>query len=215
MDDEWRQDLCHGMDAGIQVHRRAMGHLLRADDDVPAGHRRARVQHSCVSWDAFSRPTMEFAGYSCIGSPDPLFVHQFSHAWFDFRDQRDQYANYFRIRPSQPGSTSSSACPCAGDFLTTTRTHGASQLQIRVTVIRLGEALLRSAISTVRLSLAPLPGHCPSCPRRRLPASPICMTNMDCVPGKSYGFVDAFNPRSSWTDARCARHRPGHHHDDG
>ena len=47
------------------------------------------------SWDAFSRPTMEFEGYSYISGADPLFVHQYSHAWFDFRNQRDQYANYF------------------------------------------------------------------------------------------------------------------------
>ena len=25
----------------------------------------------------------------------PLFVHQYSHAWFDFRDRRDVYADYF------------------------------------------------------------------------------------------------------------------------
>ncbi len=36
------------------------------------------------------------AGYSWISSTDPLFVHQYSHAWFDFRNQRDQYADYFR-----------------------------------------------------------------------------------------------------------------------
>ncbi len=29
--------------------------------------------------------------------PDlPLFVHQYSHAWFDFRGRRDGYADYFR-----------------------------------------------------------------------------------------------------------------------
>ncbi len=47
------------------------------------------------SWDSFSRPVMQFGNYSYIGSHDPLFVHQFSHAWFDFRAKRDKYANYF------------------------------------------------------------------------------------------------------------------------
>jgi hypothetical protein len=46
-------------------------------------------------WDAFTRPTMEFGGYKYISSSDPLFVHQYSHAWFDFRNKRDRYANYF------------------------------------------------------------------------------------------------------------------------
>ena len=38
LDAEWRKDLRPELDAGIQVHRRALGHLLRTHDDVPAGH---------------------------------------------------------------------------------------------------------------------------------------------------------------------------------
>ena len=26
---------------------------------------------------------------------DPLFVHQYSHAWFDFRKKHDKFVNYF------------------------------------------------------------------------------------------------------------------------
>jgi hypothetical protein len=47
------------------------------------------------SWNAFSRPAMEFQGLKYISWRDPLFVHQYSHAWFDFRNKRDRYANYF------------------------------------------------------------------------------------------------------------------------
>jgi len=46
-------------------------------------------------WQAFSRPRIQYAGFDYISANDPLFVHQYSHAWFDFRNQRDQYANYF------------------------------------------------------------------------------------------------------------------------
>jgi hypothetical protein len=31
-----------------------------------------------------------------IGSFAPLFVHQYSQAWFDFHNKRDKYADYFR-----------------------------------------------------------------------------------------------------------------------
>jgi hypothetical protein len=48
-----------------------------------------------TSWDAFTRPTLNYAGFEYIGAGDPLFVHQYSHAWFDFRNKRDKYANYF------------------------------------------------------------------------------------------------------------------------
>ena len=46
-------------------------------------------------WDAWSRPIMHYAGFDYISAADPLFVHQYSHAWFDFRNQRDRYADYF------------------------------------------------------------------------------------------------------------------------
>jgi hypothetical protein len=46
-------------------------------------------------WDAFSRPTITYDGFKYISAADPLFVHQYSHAWFDFRRKRDKYADYF------------------------------------------------------------------------------------------------------------------------
>ncbi len=46
-------------------------------------------------WPAWSRPVMRYKGLEFIGDRDPLFVHQYSHAWFDFRAKRDAFANYF------------------------------------------------------------------------------------------------------------------------
>jgi hypothetical protein len=47
-------------------------------------------------WDAWKRLTFEYEGMRYIGSFAPLFVHQYSQAWFDFRGKRDKYANYFQ-----------------------------------------------------------------------------------------------------------------------
>ncbi len=47
-------------------------------------------------WEAWSRPVMEYKGYRYISAKDPLFVHQYSHAWFDFRGKRDRFADYFQ-----------------------------------------------------------------------------------------------------------------------
>jgi hypothetical protein len=47
------------------------------------------------SWSAFTRPPMKYENFSYISGSDPLFVHQFSHAWFDFARKRDAYADYF------------------------------------------------------------------------------------------------------------------------
>jgi hypothetical protein len=46
-------------------------------------------------WDNFSRPMIEYAGFKYISGGDSLFVNQYSHAWFDFRNKRDKYADYF------------------------------------------------------------------------------------------------------------------------
>ena len=47
------------------------------------------------TWQAWTRPRIQYAGFDYISDSDPLFVHQYSHAWFDFRHKRDKFANYF------------------------------------------------------------------------------------------------------------------------
>jgi hypothetical protein len=47
------------------------------------------------SWGAWKRPTVEYDGLKYISGNDPIFTHQYSHAWFDFRGKHDRYANYF------------------------------------------------------------------------------------------------------------------------
>lgn len=48
------------------------------------------------TWNAWKRITFEYDGMRYIGSFAPLFVHQYSQAWFDFRGRRDKYADYFQ-----------------------------------------------------------------------------------------------------------------------
>jgi len=46
-------------------------------------------------WNTWRRPMSDYEGIFFIDAGAPLFVHQYSHAWFDFRDRLDHYANYF------------------------------------------------------------------------------------------------------------------------
>jgi hypothetical protein len=48
------------------------------------------------TWTAWKRLKFEYAGQRYIGSFAPLFIHQYSQAWFDFRGKRDKYADYFQ-----------------------------------------------------------------------------------------------------------------------
>ena len=47
------------------------------------------------AWLAWKRLQFEYDGLRYIGSFAPLFVHQYSQAWFDFRHKRDKFADYF------------------------------------------------------------------------------------------------------------------------
>jgi hypothetical protein len=48
------------------------------------------------TWNAWKRTTFEYEGLRYIGSFAPLFVHQYSQAWFDFRGKHDRYIDYFQ-----------------------------------------------------------------------------------------------------------------------
>jgi hypothetical protein len=47
------------------------------------------------TWDAWTRHTIKYQGLEYISGNDPIFTHQYSHAWYDFRNKRDKYTNYY------------------------------------------------------------------------------------------------------------------------
>ena len=48
------------------------------------------------SWNAWKRITFDYEGVRYVGSFAPLFINQYSQAWFDLRNKRDKYADYFQ-----------------------------------------------------------------------------------------------------------------------
>jgi hypothetical protein len=51
------------------------------------------IDPSC--WSSFSRPRIRFNKFNYISGHDPLFIHLYSHAWFDFYRKRDAFTDYF------------------------------------------------------------------------------------------------------------------------
>ncbi|MGH9743246.1 MAG: glucoamylase family protein, partial [Candidatus Acidiferrum sp.] len=47
------------------------------------------------TWKAWTRPVIKYQRIEYISGNDPIFTHQYSQAWFDFRKKRDAYTNYF------------------------------------------------------------------------------------------------------------------------
>lgn len=51
---------------------------------------------SWISWaESYQDNWGAYYGYPVLSWP-PLFIHQYSHSWIDFRGKRDDYVNYFR-----------------------------------------------------------------------------------------------------------------------
>lgn len=51
-----------------------------------------------ASWYAWKRPWIEFQGYRYVAGARPLLIHQYSHAWVDYRHRRErrgEHLNYF------------------------------------------------------------------------------------------------------------------------
>ena len=50
---------------------------------------------SAETWKAWTRPTIQYQGIEYISGNDPIFTHQYSQAWYDFRGKQDAYADFF------------------------------------------------------------------------------------------------------------------------
>jgi hypothetical protein len=146
------------------------------------------------AWKSFSRPVIQYDGLLFIGGEDPIFTHQYSHAWFDFRHKRDADADYFA---NSVAATKAHKAFClsmpqwyrddlwgitASDSMQGYTVWGGPPSRGRIdgTVVP----------SATAGSLAFLPNECLSVQR-----------NLRARYGKAwgrYGFVDAFNPSANW-----------------
>jgi hypothetical protein len=153
------------------------------------------------SWNHFRRPEMVYGNYRFISTPAPLFVHQFSHAWFDFRNKRDLYANYFE--------NSVIACQAHRQFCTElSREFPCYSGDVW------GITASDSSLGYVAWGGPPMQGPIdgtivPAASAGSLPfifnESFAVLKNLRGYYGKQiwkrYGFVDAFNPLTGWTSS--------------
>jgi hypothetical protein len=145
-------------------------------------------------WKNFSRPVIQYTGLRFISGNDPIFTHQYSQAWFDFRHKRDGYADYFAnsILATRAHKAFCLSMPrwysndfwgiSASDSMRGYTVWGGppSRGQIDGTVVPSASAG----------SLAFLPGECLSVLRAMRSKYPQAWGR--------YGFVDAFNPSANW-----------------
>jgi hypothetical protein len=150
-------------------------------------------------WNAWKRLTFEYDGMRYIGSFAPLFVHQYSQAWFDFRSKRDKYADYFQ------------------NSVTATEVHRRFCLELSKQFPDYSEELWGITASDSDHgyvvwggppAMGPIDGTVvPSAAGGSLPfLTAECLRVLKTMRSKyprtwtKYGFVNAFNPLKNWYD---------------
>jgi hypothetical protein len=150
-------------------------------------------------WHAIRRPKMVYRGHQYISSPAPLFVHQFSHAWFDFRGKHDDYANYF--------DNSVLACRAHREFCEEL-SHKFPCYSGDIWGITASDSSLGYVAWGGPPLIGPIDGSIvPSAAAGSLPfmysESLAVLRKLQSQYGKQiwkkYGFVDAFNPLTGWS----------------
>jgi hypothetical protein len=155
---------------------------------------------SAETWKAWTRPMIKYQGIEYISRADPLFVHQYSHAWFDFRKKRDAYTDYFE------------------NSVKATKAHKLFCLSLRDRFPDYGEDLWGITASDYAKGYTAWGGPPPQGPidGSIVPCAtggslPFlyddCMRVLRNIRGRyqdkawaKYGFVDAFNPLTGWYD---------------
>jgi hypothetical protein len=154
------------------------------------------------TWDAWKRAMFEYEGIKYIGSFAPIFVHQYSQAWFDFRGKRDRYADYYY------------------NSILATEAHRRFCLNLAKRFPDYGEELWGiTASDSPRHSYAvwggppetgPIDGTVVPCAAAgSLPFLPQAVMRVlrtiqyrySAGTWSRYGFVDAFNPLTNWYDS--------------
>ena len=153
-----------------------------------------------AAWNAWKRIKFEFDGIRYIGAFAPLFVHQYSQAWFDFRNKRDAYTDYFQNSTSATDAHRHFCLELAQqfpDYSDDLWGITASDSQ-RGYVIWGGPPMMGPIDGTV----------VPSAPAGSLPflPQPVMRVLKNIKKNYSrawsrYGFVNAFNPLKNWYDS--------------
>ena len=157
------------------------------------------------SWYALKRDYVEYKNYKYLAAVSPLFIHQFSHAFVDFRDKRERYltfnVNYF--------DNSVAATYAQRDFTAEVLSRefpayseniwGLTASDSAKGYVAWGAPPPDKAIDGSVVPCAPA-GSLMFAPEITLPALREMKARYgDKIYGR-YGFADAFNPNNGWVN---------------
>ena len=149
------------------------------------------------TWDAWTRPVVRFEGFTYISGHDPLFTHLFSHAWFDFRDKRDKFADYFANSILATRAHEAFCLSLGKPYTLDYWGISASDSQFGYTAWGGPPELGRVDGTVVPNATA---GSLPFLPAPCLRVQRALKANYGKRAFGRYGFCDAFHPQADWYD---------------
>ena len=153
------------------------------------------------TWDAWKRTEFEYDGIKFIGSNAPLFVHQYSQAWFDFRGKRDKYADYFQNSIVATDIHRRFCLSLADKF----PTYSNDLWGITASDSAKGYVVWGGPPSTGPIDGTVVPcatgGSLPFLPGPAIRVLRNIYNRYGAGTWSQYGFVDAFNPMTNWYDS--------------
>ena len=151
------------------------------------------------AWYAWKRLTFDYDGLRYIGSFAPLFIHQYSQAWFDFRGKRDRFADYFQNSAIATEAHRRFCLELSKQF----PTYKDDMWGISASDSQTGYVVWGGppAVGPIDGTLVPSAsaGSLPFLPQ---PVMRVLQTmkNRYGTAWSKYGFVNAFNPLTNWYD---------------
>jgi hypothetical protein len=153
---------------------------------------------SAASWDAWQRPTRMIESNLYIESPAPLFVHQYSHAWLDFRNKVDGYTNYFENSRQATLAHRDFCIGLAGRY----PWFGADMWGISASDSQRGYTDWGGPATSGKIDGTLVPcaagGSVVFAPNECLPVLENMLKRYGAKAWTRYGFVDAFHPGANW-----------------
>jgi hypothetical protein len=152
------------------------------------------------AWDSWKRSTFEYNGVRYIGSFAPLFIHQYSQAWFDFRGKRDRYADYFKNSILATDVHRRFCLDLANQF----HDYSDDLWGITASDSKNGYVIWGGPPSTGPIDGTVVPcatgGSLPFQPEATMRVLRNIKDRYGQKTWSDYGFVDAFNPLTNWYD---------------
>jgi hypothetical protein len=158
------------------------------------------------SWWAWTRPVMRFQQFEYISAADPLFVHQFSHAFVDFRGRRERRPPGIDWWQNSMVATRAHKAFClslAGEFPGyRENVWGITASDSAKGYVAWGGPPRNPAIDGTVVPCA-AGGSLMLTPDITIPVMRTLRQDFGSRIYGRYGFVDAFNPNTGWVNPDC------------